>query len=166
MVNGKRLCYFCQLAVDDPLYFAKIYRNVCDDREKSYRELRESRQRVNDVFSLTPPIDILKKAKIALNVTGFYSSFSQVLASYYKISRPSYIVHPQGIPENAFSCYIPSKNEVYCKESPYDLNTAFHEFYHALENFDIAPYESESKEREKNAENFANACVQLLETTA
>ena len=115
-----------------------------------------------NVFCLIPPIDVLKRAKIALEVDGYYSSFAKVLGAYYGIPAPKYIVNPEGIPKRAFSCYVPSENKVYCKKEPYNLHTAFHEFYHALENFRIAPKVSRKKS-EENAEKYAKACLKLLQ---
>ena len=164
-INGKMLCPYCAWAIKDPLDFAKNfisrYEYLRKEYVKSRQELFKIRKQTKNVFSLIPPIDILKKAVIALDIEGCYKSFTEVLGAYYGIPAPKYLVQPKKVPARAIACYHSSKNEVYSKEDEIDLDTAFHEFYHALENFGIAPRVSRKKS-EENAEKYAKACLKLL----
>lgn len=113
----------------------------------------------NSPFSAIPPIDVLKNAIIALDIGGTFSEYSQVLGDYYGINAPPYYANDEKIPDGAIACYYPTENEVYAfRKRALSHETAFHEFYHALQNFGIVP----KKNSEKNADLYAKGCVRRL----
>ena len=113
----------------------------------------------NSPFSAVPPIDVIRNAVNALDISGWFSQFSQVLGDYYGINAPPYYDNTSKVPIGAIACYYPSDNEVYAKKGdPMTYDTAFHEFYHALQNFGIVP----KKDSEKTARDYAAACVRRM----
>ena len=121
--------------------------------------ISEIEYRFNSPFSAIPPKDVLKNAFIGLNLGGYFSDFSQVLGDYYGINAPRYYADDNKVTEGAIACYYPSSNEVYSfKKEPLLHETAFHEFYHALQNFGIVP----KKDSEKNADLYAKGCMKRL----
>lgn len=115
--------------------------------------------RYNSPFSAIPPIDVLKNSMLALDLSTSFSEFSQVLGDYYEINAPPYYANDDKVTPGAIACYYPSENEVYAfKSKPLSHETAFHEFYHALQNFGVVP----KKDSEKNADLYAAGCMRRL----
>ena len=110
-------------------------------------------------WSAVPPTHVLKNAVRALNIQGKYDAFPDVVGDYYGIETPPFYDDPSKVPKNAIACYYPSENKVYSKGSMSN-HTAFHELYHALERHGIVP---KTKDTEKNAEFYADACISALE---
>lgn len=166
IVSGRRrrvgdflLCWWCAylMSLPQPQLVTK------------FRQIEEEFQRIDgkenpkfmNPFSAVPPRDILLKAEIALDVTGYYSDFSKVLAEYYGIPTPKYLSNPNEVSKDSVACYHTSKNIVYCR-AQMSLETAFHEFYHALQNHGIVP---KNNYNEEEAKFYAKACIKILKQT-
>lgn len=118
----------------------------------------------NHPVSAVPAQDILEKAILALDLTKYYSDFSTVLGDYYGFSGPAYLRDKDQVSKGAIACYRRDKNTVYSAEpNGTSHDTAFHEFWHALEAHGIVPRTGDS---EKNANLYAKACLKRLKEVA
>lgn len=109
-----------------------------------------------------PPEDVVHRAIVALNVTGKYLGFSEVLSAYYGIPAPDYVVDmnsPPTVPANTVACYAPSQHRVYSKSATLTRRTAFHEMFHALvaKGTIWIPHDKE----EDYARQYADACMSM-----
>ena len=127
--------------------------------ERTLRVPIDHKYRFNSPFSAIPPKDILDNAVYALDIEGIYHGFQRVLSDYYKIDTPPFIEDPDQVPEGAIACYYPNRNKVYSRGT-LKRRSAFHEIYHALENFGIVP---KTKDSEKHANQYAYGCLRRLE---
>ena len=161
---NKLVCYSCSYLEKWPKegLVRRIKRLEKENDDLSSRippRIHKIEYRFNSPFSAIPPIDVLKNALIGLNLGGYFSDFSQVLGDYYGIDAPRYYANDDKVPEGATACYYRSSNEVYSfKKTPLHNETAFHEFYHALQNYGIVP----KKDSEKNAGLYAKGCMKRL----
>ena len=107
-------------------------------------------------FACLPPSDVVRRAVDTLGVTGDYSGFSAVLASYYGIPPPRFLHDAIAVPKDAIACYSFPLNTVYSKQPSLLRDTAFHEFFHALEKHGVVAIPIEK--REEYANLFAKIC--------
>lgn len=145
-IQGKLVCHECGQLLNDPFWLLT-----------RYNELKQSitpEKKPN----LIPPRHILESACLSVDLTGEYHDFPIILAHYYKIDVPPYYHDPKKVPQNAVACYYPSTNTVYSK-GPMGFQTAFHEFYHALEKNGII----HAKDSEVAANLYAKTCLKILE---
>ena len=159
--DNRLVCFNCWMCFNLPQSAADIIRWQNVRIMELNTELRErSKLRIyNSPFSAIPPQDILRKATVALEISGNYQAFSDVLADYYGVGIIKYNVSPTEVSENAIACYHPGLNKVTSKEKTISHYTAFHEFYHALQDLGIV---NKNNWSEKDAENYALACEKLL----
>lgn len=160
--SGKLICNFCNWGLNQTKEFlAKEYSRHINEISELRREIHKIRVKPRlTPYIAIPPIYVLKKAIAALELSGNYSGFSEVLANHFGIEAPPYYHVPERVPKGAVACYVPSKNTVYSK-NPLSRKTAFHEFWHALESNGVAVMEH--KHSESNADQFAYGCLKVLE---
>lgn len=156
-IFNKLICNYCYNLLRDPLYLLQKYYIS----EKKLVELEKKTSKNSSPFFVVPPVHILENAKLALNIKGFYNDFAQVLSNYYQIPSPEFLHDETKVPKDAIACYYDNENKVFSK-SPLSLHTAFHEFYHVLERFDLVYKASTVRDRQKNADLYADACLKLL----
>jgi len=165
LATNKLTCNQCGFYIRNPISaIRELKRN--EETIKKYRsnykiKTANIEYRFNSPFSAIPPDNILQNAIYGLDIDGYYHEFSKVLADYYGIEHPRYYRSAEKVPENAIACYYRSSNEVYSKNG-INQKTAFHEMWHALENFGIVPYDPKTSERD--ADRYATGCVTRLET--
>ena len=150
-----------------PLDFLKesrrLERENSELRTKTAQIFREEKvYAFNNAVSAVPPVDVLERAMLALDLEKLFHAFSIVLGDYYGIKAPHYYDNPEKVPKNANACYHHETNEVYCAKGTLSHRTAFHEFWHALERHGIVPNTEDS---EKNANTYAIACLKRLKVT-
>lgn len=163
--SGKLTCHWCNYRIRNPIKTA-IEATRFEEQIKIYRQERPilptgTRYKFNSPYSAVPPKDILDKSILALDMSGFYSEFSTVLGDYYDFQAPRYLDSPESVPKGAVACYYNNKNTVYAAKGRMTRHTAFHEFWHALENHGVVPRTIDS---EKNANIYADASLSRLET--
>jgi len=163
-VEGKLVCWGCasqlclskvQLAKDKVRLQGEL------DRIKAnpvYAVSSKKPYPYNHPISAVPPLDVLKRAVLALNLTGFYTPFSKVLGDHYGFQGPPYWKDGDEVPNGWIACYYPSRNAVY-QRAPIGEETGFHEFWHALEAHGLVARTADSEE---NASLYARACLQRL----
>jgi len=162
--NGKLVCWICYYRLawskeDIVIKTRKQDFEIDDLRSMIPPKKPRIEYKYNSPFSAIPPLDVIKNATIALDIAGYYSDFSQVLADYYGIDAPPYYVNDEKVPDGAIACYYHNENKVYSrKKDPMSWDTAFHEFYHALQNYGLVP----SKNSEETADQYAKACVRRM----
>lgn len=167
--NGKLVCWTCKTHYHwKPEAFLPWIKRLRDDvahwkktaNDRVLRTPSERKYRFTSPYSAIPPKDILKNAIYALDRQNQYTDFPKVLADYYEIDTPPFYDNPDKVPDGALACYYPWYNQIYSRGSISRKN-AFHEIYHALENFGIVPKTSES---EKNADEYAYGCLERLKS--
>jgi len=163
--TDKLVCYSCNLLLNNPFWAVKDLRkaeSIIDKYSKEFKiKTPNIRYKFNSPFSAIPPVHVLENAVYGLDVDGYYHEFSKPLADFYGIEYPKYYKNKEKVPKNAIACYYSSTNEVYSKDG-INQHTAFHEMWHALENFGIVPYDPKTSERD--ADRYATGCVTRLET--
>ena len=111
-------------------------------------------------ISAVPPIEILEKSILALDIMHLFSNFSEVLGDYYGIEAPRYLISDEKCLPTANATYYWEENKVYSKrETSLKRRTAFHEMWHALERHGIVEHTEDS---EKNAKTYAKGCLRRL----
>ena len=167
--NGKLVCYTCETHYHwSQDQFLPWIKRLNDDiqfwrrtsNERSIHAPSERKFRFTSPYSAIPPREILQNAVYALDRQTTYTDFPKVLADFYQIDTPPFYDDPDQVPSGAIACYHPWSNKVYSTGS-ISRNTAFHEIYHALENFGIVP---KTEESEKNADEYANGCLHRLKS--
>ena len=161
--DSRLVCYHCDQYIRFPHNAAYEIHRLEKKLDKYRQDFKirtpDIKYRFNSPFSAIPPTHVLENAVYGLDVDGFYHEFSKPLADYYGIEHPRYYRNAEKVPEGAIACYYSSTNEVYSKNG-INKKTAFHEMWHALENFGIVPYDPETSERD--ADRYAYGCISRL----
>jgi len=164
-MDGLFVCWHCASLL------GKSKPEIVKDAMKYYHEMREywleltkikSRPSYGSVYAALPSKEILQRAIIALEMSGSYQPFYNVLAEVYGIESPGAYFDASQVPEDAIACYHPSKHAIYSKTKNMSRGTALHEFWHALEGRGRVIRDSNKEGREKNARDFAEACLRVL----
>ena len=164
-VDGLLVCWHCASLLE------KSKPEIVKDAMKYYNEMREhwaelskirSRPSYGSVYAALPPKEVLQKAIIALEMSGSYQPFYDVLAEVYGIESPRSFFDASQVSENAVACYHPSRHAIYSKTIGMSRSTALHEFWHALEGKGRVIRDSTKEGREKNARDFSEACLRVL----
>jgi len=132
---------------------------------KYWGELRtiKNRPTYGSAYSAIPNHWMLQQAIEALDKAGNYQGFYNRLSEMYRVDTPSSYHNAEECPPNAIACYIPSKQAIVSKKKTMSKKTAFHEWFHHLEHQGYVLQDKIKENREKNANDFANACVAILE---
>jgi hypothetical protein len=162
-VDGRLVCWRCTYGLNRPK------ENIVGELNKLERELRKMKERLpstpiakdytfNSAVSAVPPLDVLRRAILALNLSGHFNAFSIVLSDHYDFKAPEYNVDPDRTPVGAIACYHYSNNKVTSREKTITNHTAFHEFWHVLQRHGIVS----NDKSEQNADLYAIACLEML----
>ena len=157
------VCWSCDRRLMNVIGTAREVSRL-EEQIEGYRRTRPilpngTEYKFNSPYSAIPPKDILERSILALDMAHIYSDFSIVLGDHYGFEAPRYLDKPEEVPKGAIACYHNFKNVVYAAKGPMSRHTAFHEFWHALENHGTVPRTIDS---EKNANTYASACLKRL----
>jgi len=170
--DGRLVCWQCK-AIKYSSY-EEICKNVQSYNEWAKRgwarveELRKEKgtkhipatYKYNNAVSAVPPIEVLEKSIMALDMMNYFSNFSEVLSDHYGFEAPRYLISDEKCSPGANATYYWEENTVYSRrKKELKYRTAFHEIWHALEKHGLVPHTEES---EKSAEIYAKACLRRL----
>ena len=167
MSDGRLVCWFCiwylKEGIERVLKDLQIQRETA---EKYWGELGKikSRPTYGSAYSAIPNHWVLEQAMKALNESGNYGPFYAKLAEIYQVESVRSYSDMNGtiVPENAIACYRPTQKEIVSKGKTMTHKTAFHEWFHHLEHQGYVLMDKNMENRQKNADDFANACVAIL----
>jgi len=170
--DGRLVCWQCKrlknLDYDQICHEVYSYYDYAKRGWEKVAELRKEKgishipasYKYSNPVSAVPPIEILEKSIIALDVMNYFTNFSEVLGDYYGFKAPRYLISDEKCSPNANATYYWKENIVYSRrEKRLAYRTAFHEIWHALERHGLVP---NTKDSEKNAEIYAKACLRRL----
>lgn len=164
-VNKLLVCWHCaSLLKKSKTEIVKKAMNYYEKMREYNLELLKIRARPSygSVYAALPSKDVLQKAIIALEMSSKYQPFYDVLAEVYGIESPQTCFNASQVSEDAIACYRPSTHTIYSKTESMSRSTAFHEFWHALEGSGRVIRDPRKEGREKNARDFAEACLRIL----
>lgn len=167
-VEGKMVCWSCRRFIREGLESALVELNRQREMaDKYWGELRtiKNRPTYGSAYSAIPNHWMLDQAVKALRTKGKYQAFYKRLAEMYQVETPNAFVDMTGdiVPPGAIACYCPSTQDIVSKGKTMKLRTAFHEWFHHLEHQGYVLRDKIKENRQKNAKDFANACVAILE---
>ena len=170
--DGRLVCWQCNQiqknSYEENCKTVKNYRDYAKQGWNKVTELRKEKSislippeyKYTNPISAVPPVDVLERSLLALDMMNYFSNFSEVLADYYGFEAPRYLISDEKCSPDANATYYWRENNVYTRrDRPLKNRTAFHEIWHALERHGIVP---NTKDSEKNAELYAKACLRRL----
>ena len=166
MKDGRLVCGCCSHYIRKGMDVALIEIKEQYERATTYwAELSKIKNRptYGSAYSAIPNHWVLTQAIKALDETGNYQGFYNRLAEIYRVDTPQAYFSAEECPPEGIACYIPSKKAIVSKTKTMHRKTAFHEWFHHLEHEGYVLMDKVFENRQKNADDYAKACMMILE---